>query len=357
MRRSILIGSFLLLPWTATASEAPFSPSPDVPDYVATFISAKAIPEHRIVHHHGAWTRVELTQGDDHTTIYHNAALPLLITMNPASSEYPRLSIEAARPMLGLHEHPSKLRQHDTVLGEPCDVWEVGDFLRSCVTADGIELWKAPDDPKAATKAVALERRAVAESDVLPPAEIFNWTTWSGPASDSASGTKADATVTMEATGENPAQWITRDIKRRHHHWSYSESFAGEVRRRLLINNKTTGVALRVDTNPAGKHVRLWAWKMREGSTGRQPIPLVPLRSRPKETVLGEACSWFTVQSGPEYMRHTECNTKDGLTLKEVIEEHGKMTLALTATRIDRTPLSLADMTPPPRCSIRKTGE
>lgn len=351
MRRLIFICSFLLLPWAAIAADEPFSPTPDVVDYVATFISAEKIPERRTVHHHGAWSRIERTQGDDRTTMYSNDAIPLLITVNPASSEYPRLTIEAGRPRLldfGLHEHPFKLRQHDTVLGEPCDVWRLGDDLHSCVTTDGIELWKEPYDRTATTKAVALERRTVAESDVLPPADIFNWTTWSGPVSDSVSGTKADATVTMEATGENPAQRTTRTITRRHHPWSTYESFEGEVRRRLLINNKTTGVALRVDTNSDGKLVRLWALKMREGSTGRQPTPLVRLKKRPKETVLGEDCTWFLVKSGAEHERHTECNTKDGLVLKRVIEERGKITLALTATRIERTPLSLADVSPPP---------
>lgn len=263
MRRSIFIGSFLLLPWTALAADAPFSPSPEVVDYVATFRSDENVPAHRTVHHHGAWTRVEVTQGHGHATTYSNTALSLAITVDPASRETPVLAIESGWPVresLGWQEHPSKLRQHDTVLGEPCEIWQIGDYLRSCVTADGIELRKEPDDPKATTKVVALERRAVAESDVLPPADIFNWATWSGSAQDSPTGTKADAVVTMEATGGPLSQRTTRTVKRRHQHWSSYERFKGEVRRTLLINNDKTGLALRFDTYPDGKSERLLIW-------------------------------------------------------------------------------------------------
>lgn len=352
MRTLILMSPFLLLSPAAIADDVPFSPLPDVVDYVATFRSDEKIPDQRTVHHHGAWTKVEQQQGDDRTTTYSNAALPLTITVDPADEEYPRLTIVTGRlahENLGLVDHPSRSKERDIVLGEPCEIWELEDYRRSCVTADGIELWKRlpiPGDP--GTKAVALERRAVAESDVLPPPDIFDWKTWAGPALDSASGTDADAMVTLEASSENASQRAIRTVTRRHHEWSYYERFEGEVRRTILINNKETGLALRFDTYPDGKSARLWIVKLRKDASGRQPIPVAPLKSRAGETILGEVCTWFTVKSEPKDTRQTECNTTDGLTLKKVLEERGGATTSYVATRIERTPLSLADVSPPP---------
>lgn len=312
MRRSILVGLFSLIPWsTLAAVEAPFAPITDVPDYVATFtseetatpISKEKVLVRRTIYHHGAWTRIEREAGGTRSNTYINTEIPTSMTVDPAPGVFPKLAI-ASGPKPREENTRSKTSERDTVLGELCEIWQMGEigdsknYQRSCVTPDGIELWRRfTNQRRSGRELVAMERRAVSENDVLPPAHIFDWKTWSPPEPESgaASGTSDVLVILEPAADARPDQWTKRRNIRRHHAWTYIENIEGGGRRRASVDNHETRLHLRFEIHPNGKFASLVLYQL---ESDLPPRPLVPLKGREKETILGEECTWFDPSPG-----------------------------------------------------------
>src|SRR5262249_25602651 len=133
----------------------PFEPLASSPDHVVTMIDTDgARKKHRIVTHHGEWTRVETaTEGRRASQFFKRGEAVTVLIGQGRADDYATISVVGGpeRPS-NWDQTPIKTEERQTILGESCTVWSVmrardhgsnrPPLTRtSCVTDDGIELW------------------------------------------------------------------------------------------------------------------------------------------------------------------------------------------------------------------------
>lgn len=190
----------LILPQIAIATEAPFLPFPNVPDYVATiFVKLSHGPTFQEVRtHHGGWTRVD--QGFDQkawrsTSYFGPGGLFITFAHEPSAQIEGFEWLHVMRGPATAHlirwgDSPFKTGESQTFLGERCEVWNLNlskalfrpDARRlSCVTPDGIELWSRVENdilPGTSFETTAIVRRQVEPDEVQPPSDKLDLKSW-----------------------------------------------------------------------------------------------------------------------------------------------------------------------------------
>jgi hypothetical protein len=357
---------------SAAAGEAPFAPLPNVPDYVATFTvkpqSGGSRNISRTVTHHAGWARIDDAINDQHRlTSYIRIAEPLTITIRRNSepdSLQAHLAIRRGAEAHREHrwdQNAFKTEVRDVIAGVPCEIWDVmrtatdgpgntkNELKRlSCVTDDGIELrnrFVATRYDGTLVEATSLVRRPVSAADVLPPSELFELKTWTTePASNNARG---DVTVTMEnlRSGTHPDN-IKMRIVRRHHPWTRSEDVHVGGQRKGAITTADQRLRVQFEINPDGQLTNLILMKIPAAVDVDFTRGMQPLKGKERETILGEACTWFDMTPGAMDAGRLQCRTDDGLVLVENRIRWASSYAAIVATRIDRGPVALSDVSP-----------
>jgi hypothetical protein len=311
-------------PAQAERPTAPFAPSASVPDHVVTMVGPKPKGITYTIVHHGKWTRVDRDEGPRRITSYYTPGETTDVDIHrDAAGDVTMLQLvrdRTQRPYLDTEPHNTG--EHQTLLGETCTVWDMqrtrdtGLAQVSCLTDDGIELWRKYVSPSYGEHLVAeathVERRPVTADEVRPPRELLSlaWWTRSGPGSSMAP-TGPDYETVMRGVSLHDVS-DTRTV-RRHHPWIYVEETAGTERRRLTITNVATGLRLEFRINDAMVVDQL--------SITRQPAydastkPWLPAHEH--DEVLGESCQWFDSPFVATDFGIRECRTIDGVTLKE----------------------------------------
>jgi len=343
---------------------APFSPQRDVPDYVATYVDkAGDGPSHSsTITHHNGWTRIDHVVEGRPATQYLGPG-PVIVE-SWAGNLGAGLSVERGadtyRPP-DWDETSVKTAEHDLLLGEPCDVWEIGRETGrrmlgktpsrelSCVTPDGIELWKrfvSGVDGATASHQVTSLKRDPAASAAHPPPKLLDLNQWIAEGANAPQDASAlsDVTVVMRGPGfGQPASGIVpmRTV-RRHHPWSSVESEEGNGRRSYEIRNEKENLSIIAYTDLAGRPTSLVITK----DTAHRTTPVKPVNTGRTETVLGETCTWFDMMPGVLDGGHEQCLTADGVPLREIIFGQGSQD-DWTALEVRRAPMLATDAQPP----------
>jgi len=172
-------------------ADAPFLPFASAPDHVVTMEthSFGHITGTRTHTHHAGWTRIDAVERGRPETRYFGHAGSILVNIGrDASGALSFFSVRRGdEPGTHYNRDRFKTGETRTILGETCHVWNVlrstntSLALLSCVTDDGIELWRAYvghiSEISSAT-AKRIERRAVLPSDVRPPVEALSLKAW-----------------------------------------------------------------------------------------------------------------------------------------------------------------------------------
>jgi len=132
-------------PHMAIATEAPFAPLPNVPDYVATvFVKLYHGPTFQEVRtHHSGWTRVDgsFDQRAYRSTSYVGpGALFVTFAREPSAQieghDWLHIMRGPAMAHLGRSgDHPFKTGERQTLLGESCEIWNLSS-RRWCQTSE-----------------------------------------------------------------------------------------------------------------------------------------------------------------------------------------------------------------------------
>lgn len=304
------------------------------------------------------------------TTRYFKTAVPVTMIVEPGpAGDYLSLTIRRGPEKhgdSGWTYEAFKTDERDTVVGETCEVWNVARHVTnfgpqkarrelnklSCVTPDGIELWhKFAGTNYAGTwlEAISLERRAVPDSDVRPPADLFNWLTWAGsvPGPATGSATPGDATVILEPESRESTRGPKVSTTRRHYPWNSTELVEDDGKRSLSLRNMETGLSLRLEKYADGRFAQLSIGKY-PPETAASLDRFKPVKTGREEIILGESCAWFDMMPGAYDIGRSECQTADGLVLKSVQGGRHMFTPnVLVATSIKRAPVPLAGVLPP----------
>jgi len=370
MRQSIMAG-MLLASSAAWAGGIPYSPTADVPDYVATMMTEQswgkpAGPQTRIVNHHGGWVRIDEPQA----TTYGNLAKQVSIVIRPhPQARYSSVLIGRSTPTSSAGFYgASKSGQVETHAGERCDVWQVqrldpdrmknGPQWLSCLTADSIEIaakvLDSSDSPMEQSTLVGLDRRPVSAADVTPPADLFDVAQWLNFDDEAAQGTKPSPDYVLHMHSEDATR-----ILRRHGAWTYDETTLPDGRRNLAIWNSQTGQQLSFHTEEGGAFKYLFMLqKYLPGE--RISLPFFP-SGTPKRTgkqgsVLGEPCAWFDMWPNVADGSLHHCLTQDGVPLKIRSGGWGSSE-EFVADEVQRRDLKPEEILPPPDVLTRSNWD
>jgi hypothetical protein len=349
MKRSIGALGLLFLGTVGGAwANPPFSPLADVPDHVVTMARRSGGNETRYtVLRHGAWTRIgpienvgERGRASTVTYVDHAQALSLRIARNGITPSNPTPPYAFLVLLRGVEAHRgswfatgTRTGERDTLLGESCEVFVLAEHARSCVTPDGIELWRRyRNSPEYV--ATALERRPVAPDEVRPPAGLLQPASVL-PGQLDFSSLEPGADIVLEpADAHSRVGQSHQRIVRRTVSSAYTEDRLASGYRRVQI--QIGGRAISVEQNADGT---LRALRI----SGRAPTPSDPTDRR--EAVLEEECRWFDLLPGARHVYRTECRTFDGFPLR--MQEGGRFRRGdLIATRFHRREMTPAEMFP-----------
>jgi hypothetical protein len=359
----LLVGTLMTWPHMATAaSELPFAPLSDTPDYIATvFVKLSHGPTYREVRtHHGGWTRIDerFDKNAHRATTYFGPTLFVSFAREPSAEREGHDWLHVVRgsamaPLVRWGDNPLKTGERRTMLGESCETWNLsskrlarpGAKHLSCVTPDGIELWSRVEDdvlPGTFFEATAIDRQRVDPRQVTPPRERLDLTSWlSAPSgADRRPDAPGDVTVVMrnDAKAVMEPNIQTRTV-RRHYPWTYTEDVDGNGGRKLRFVNDVERLDIRIETDAAGVPIRLNIQKALK-AFAKQEWP----DTGRVETILGVACN--VSEQKHRHGRWSACRTADGLRLKEASRDMGER-YDLVAVSLDRSPVELDAVLPP----------
>jgi hypothetical protein len=367
-------GLGLVVPCAAVRADPPIPPGrlasltniflPDPkggPDFVATFKVKRGWgppgDDDEIVTRARDWVRLDNREIGRASTDY--VALDHLTHVGlgrDATGRYASLQIDGPGRQVapGIDYDSVRTGAVETALGETCEIWDVyrqpkdrfntGFRHLSCVTADGVELWRRTTSKfgvMSSAVATGITRRPVSRAEVAPPADLLDLKVWGldeGPASP-ANG--PDYEVTLASEGMSTPRPATL---RRHGLWRY-EDLPHLNGSRMVFSRRLDGAwSLSVTTDPAGQPAMLMLQHRpsQEGSAV-EPVAI----GRPPETVLGEPCAWVNTTPGVTDYGRDECRTRDGVPLRIVITQRGSG-YGFIATQVRRGPLKLAQVLPAP---------
>jgi hypothetical protein len=364
---------FVALIWPHIASaapEAPFLPLPNAPDYVATIFvklsHGSTFKEVRTFH--DGWMRVDgnFDQRAYRSTSYFGpGGLFITFAREPTAQSEGHDWLHVMRGPATAHlirwgDNPFKTGERQTLLGEDCEVWNLSKALArpdarrlSCVTPDGIELWSRIENdilPGTSFETTAIMRKPVAPDEVRPPADRLDLESWltTPKGVPAPSNSPGDVTVIMQSRIKANQDWQvqTRTI-RRHYPWTYTEDVDGKGGRKITFNNEVDRLGIVFQSNATGDPVQLSITKALRAFVD-QKLP----DSGRTETILGETCI-----VSEEHFREgnsNQCRTADGVMLKDATSDHGAM-YDLVAVKLDRAPVDLDAVLPPPRLFMRAT--
>ncbi len=360
MRRSLAALGVLIAMVAGALADAPFIPNARAPDYVVAMETSsfgRKTESLRSHTHHGGWTRIDTVEKGRPATRYFGHTDSVLVRLQRDSSG--ALSYFDIRR----GDDPSPIWSHDrfktgetrTILGETCQVWNVSrstktNFsLLSCVTDDGIELWRAYMGDRgeiSSATATRVERRSVPPWDVRPPVEALSLKAWNelvDPADAAPASAPGDFEAVIEPEPERliPSARYTR-IVRRHFPWILIDEQRVDGQRGLRVSNEVSGFSLRI-----GIHAKLGLHQLVMNKFAPPAANKVnPVDLDRRETVLGETCRWFDIRPSVMDAGLHECRTADGVVLKALEISRGSR-LPLAATRLTRRPVPLAQVLPP----------
>jgi hypothetical protein len=341
-------------PAAAEQPEPPFAPLAGVPDYVVTMVGHDRDKQiTRTITHHGKWTRIDTIEGELHITHYFFPNGPTRITIgrhSPDDAIAVTFEREAGQSSFW-DDNPRNTGERQTLLGEACTVWSVkrerggrGAKL-SCVTDDGIELWRRYLDvslgPIIATEATRIERRPVAASEVEPPRELFTLSWWlDGATVPTSTATPTDYETVLRQIGGRRHDLVR--TTRRHDPWTYVEETASDQWRELRVASSTLEFRFAAaDTRSHWpQHLDIYKWPPEH-----HPLYLDDKARDQHDTMLGERCDWFETMSFGALPGQHQCRTADGIVLKEKTFGFDSVD-EFVATRLSRRPLALDEVMP-----------
>lgn len=340
-------------------AQPPFAPLANSPDHVVTMIETDGPGrrKERVVTHHDEWTRIDITSEGRRSARYVKRGEAMTLTISHGKAdEYSGVSIFLG-PERSSHWDKAAIKtgERQTVLGEPCTVWEVArsrvsrnDLTQtSCVTDDGIELWYQFSTPAyvfTRGEATRVERRAVPATEVLPPRDALRLDQWFDNA---AVPPKAppDFEAVLEPTDGEPK--LTRTVRQRGG-WTYAAASEGTTLRTLEVSHAFGSFQFRYEAGTPTTRAGLNVMTLRSPPASGPPLAFGEPRDMGKtETVLGEQCRWYDTMPGVADAWRSACRTRDGITLKEEFGSWGSRS-SQVAVRLTRRPISLDEIKPPP---------
>lgn len=364
MRQDLVTLAVLIAIVPPALADAPLMPVA-APDHVVTMTTKSFGRESgtRTHTHHAGWTRIDVIERDRPSTRYFGHADSVLV--HAPSVQPGDVTLFTVRrgdePASYVNRNKFMTGETRTILGETCHVWNVlrgtntSLALLSCVTKDGIELWRAyvgHMGEVSSGEATRIERRPVAASVVRPPVEALNLQAWNvslDKKSTAPDGSSGDFEAVIESVDETgaPSGRVTR-VVRRHLPWTSVDERRADGQRSWDVHNESSYFSLRIQFLPQiGLHSL---------SIGRTPPPppeqiKAQIRAKPieperSETILGERCIWFDAMPGAMDAGLHECRTADGLVLKKLRFSRGSYQ-NFVATRLTRRPVALSEVLPP----------
>ncbi|BAM88548.1 hypothetical protein S58_25420 [Bradyrhizobium oligotrophicum S58] len=350
----------------ASATEQPFLPGPDIPDYVASvrikLSHGPVVNEVRT--YHGGWTRVD--GGVDRnayrsTSYFGPEGLIITFARDPSEREgHDWLHVmrgSGSAHLIRWGQNPFKTSDSEVVAGESCEVWNLSQaFLSSrarrlsCITPDGIELWSRVENdftPGNSFEITSLERTRVERDAVRLPDGKLDLNSWlTTPPPENPPDPPGDVTVILQSTTVDiPFGVRTRTI-RRHFPWTSTEDVKANSERTISFKNELQRLNIVFESDAAGQPIRLSIQKaLRTFSYSSPP-------DSGHSEILGEACT-IHQETGRESYSY-DCVTADGLPLK-AIETDLHERNNLVAVKLDRSPLALDVVMPPPELFRRRT--
>lgn len=310
MRVFIIVVVYMLItPVSAWPDEivAPVQP-PSPPPHVMIMRTEQL--EVRIVVRDG-WQRTEyVTEGYSHIGVTGVAERHRYAIVFDAAGEPTAISVER-----GIEPVPEKslFDMTDTVLGEHCQVWASarqfslriprGPMLH-CITDDGVTLWTGISNRNGVqilSRAVELERRPVAWSEITPPRQFFSWSVWARH-------------FALSPEGEAPAYEVR-----------YGDSIQ-RTRGALTFRTWRDGHSLHNGnarlTYGARGDTASFAIDLDEPAWPHPPAGGSEVMDRPRSRVLGERCRWHRVDLAVQWGIVSRCVNRDGALLAEATDFH-----------------------------------
>ena len=361
----------LIWPYIASAAaEAPFLPLPNAPDYVATIFvklyHGATFREVRTVHN--GWTRVDgnFDQKAYRSTSYFGPeGLFITFAREPSAEIEGHDWLHVMRGSASAHlnrwgDSPFRTGERQTLLGEGCEVWNLSKALArpdgrrlSCVTLDGIELWSRTENdilPGTSFEATAIVRKPVDPDEVRPPREKLDLKSWltTPKGMPTPSNSSGDVTVIMQSRIKaNPDRQVQTRTIRRHYPWTYTEDVDGRGGRKITFKNEVERLSIFFQSSATDEPVQLSIRKALRAFAD-QKLP----DSGRTETILGEIC--MVSEEKFREGNSNQCRTTDDVMLKDATSDHGE-TYDLVAVKLDRAPVDLDTVLPPPNLFVRAT--
>jgi hypothetical protein len=369
LRTILLLPALLCIHSGLAASEAPFAPQANQPDYAVTMTESSygKYLGIRTVIHHESWTRVDRIQESYFSTEYFSAKGTTVRTYNQGSTVSFLRGGEPNYPGVDREAHETAERQRH--LGENCTVWDVwrtknerngiNTSCLSCVTDDGIEMWQrsgSVNETFLAAEATRVERRLVTPEEVTPPRILLKLDWWNQnvpvPIAPETPNHETDHETIMARSDDFPDPEKSIRTTRRLGPWQSREEIEGGVRRRFEITHDSRAFRFDYagDESGAPKQLTIMRPRSAPSDTAAQQS-LTSTFGQPKnmnrsETILGEICRWFDVAPGMEHGGASVCLTGDGIVLKEQRYSRGGAR-TWTAIRVTRRPINLDEIKPP----------
>jgi hypothetical protein len=358
MRAALAVLAPIVIALPAIAAEAPFVP-PGVtpPDYVAAITEKDGFGKTRnwTIMHHGDWSRASFgfERGGYAEYLATNDSVRITDSANYIGFSRP------ARYDRTTDYEPHNTGERQTHLGENCTVWEiertrpgqigsVAVTRLSCVTDDGIELWRkqVSQYSSSSQEVTRLDRRPVTADDTAPPPRLaLDW--WDKYAPAPAASDIPDHEVVMKLPEGNALAAMSVRTRHRSGQWERIDEILG-ARRHIRITDEPSGFYFAFWTDNDGGPTDLSITRLDKPA---DPSELAKAQSQPKaldrkEAVLGESCDWFNLTPDVSDASTTECLAHDRITLKELFAGRASR-IEWTAVSVTRRPVKLEEMKPP----------
>jgi hypothetical protein len=369
MRAALAVLAMISIAMPAVGAEAPFVP-PGVtpPDYVATVVEKDAYgPKTRnwTIMHHGDWSRASLDPEQGGHTEYYATNDTVRITTSANHIGFSRPS----RYDRTMDYEPRNMGERQTYLNEACTVWDIerpkpgqtGSPIvarlnglamarLSCVTNDGIELWqkRVYQDSTSSQEATRIERRPVPAEDTAPPPRLaLDW--WDKHAPAPAASDIPDHEVVMKLSVQDNAAATSVSTHLRSGQWTRTDT-TQRAQRHIRIVHEPSQFSFSFSTDENGRPSGLYVARPDEPADPSARAK-VAARSLPgsfgsSETVLGENCRWFSLETGAEGGLET-CLAPDNVILAEKHIVRPFRTREWTAVSVTRRAVAPEEMRPP----------
>jgi hypothetical protein len=364
----IIVAICFLLLATASAARAD-EVLPLIPDYSLEMSMAdgqrSSGPYTRSILHHNGWTRTQDSDKGSHSDVitYEHAAKNLRLVAGWTSHEDFILfgvtqTSETRKSTARMVDTKADLVQS----GERCrwweKVWEAGSSRDlSCMTHDGIEiaekfltveqsliLEKSVMEEKEVSKEnrlVKLDRRPVAEKEVLPPAKLFDANYWFRPIRDRRKPTAMSADFEVDMVEKD-----TKVRLLRHYPWQSREVRSKDGTYSLMVWNEHEEQGIWFTASKGERQLR--AARAPRGL----PEPFIEFRTGQVDTgrrgyVLGQTCKWFDMMAGAVDVGEELCLTDKGVPLKHVVSSYWNEDHEYTTVRYKIRPVDMKEIMPP----------